>query len=117
MFLALLALAFITPVFAQIAVTVAFGPPALPIYDQPICPGDGFLWTPGYWAYDPDDGYYWVPGTWVEAPEVGYLASMKDTGEPKWASMEASPTALATSARASREGIGITATSSTTAPY
>jgi len=73
MFLALLALAFITPVFAQIAVTVAFGPPALPIYDQPICPGDGFLWTPGYWAYDPDDGYYWVPGTWVEAPEVGYL--------------------------------------------
>jgi hypothetical protein len=73
MLLALLALAFIRPVFAQFAVTVAFGPPALPIYDQPICPGDGFLWTPGYWAYDPDDGYYWVPGTWVEAPEVGYL--------------------------------------------
>jgi hypothetical protein len=71
--LALLALASITPAFAQIAVTVAFGPPALPVYDQPICPGDGFLWTPGYWAYDADDGYYWVPGTWVEAPEPGYL--------------------------------------------
>jgi WXXGXW repeat (2 copies) len=73
MFFALLALAFIQPISAQIGITVAFGPPALPIYDQPICPGDGFLWTPGYWAYDADDGYYWVPGTWVEAPEPGFL--------------------------------------------
>ena len=52
--------------------SVSFGPPALPVYEQPICPGDGYLWTPGYWAYD-DDGYYWVPGTWVEAPQVGFL--------------------------------------------
>ncbi len=61
--------------FAQIGVgiSVSFGPPALPVYEQPICPGDGYLWTPGYWAYDDDDGYYWVPGTWVEAPEVGFL--------------------------------------------
>jgi hypothetical protein len=71
--LALLALALIEPVSAQLSVTVSFGPPALPVYDQPICPDDGYLWTPGYWAYDPDDGYYWVPGTWVEAPEPGYL--------------------------------------------
>jgi hypothetical protein len=60
--------------FAQVRVTVAFAPPALPIYEQPICPGDGFIWTPGYWAWDPDfDDYYWVPGTWVLAPEVGFL--------------------------------------------
>ena len=60
--------------FAQIGISVSFGPPALPVYEQPICPADGYLWTPGYWAYDPDYGdYYWVPGTWVEAPEVGYL--------------------------------------------
>ncbi len=58
--------------FAQIGITVAFGPPALPVYEQPICPGDGYIWTPGYWAYD-DAEYYWVPGTWVESPEVGYL--------------------------------------------
>jgi WXXGXW repeat (2 copies) len=44
------------------------------VYEQPVCPGDGYLWTPGYWAWDADGGdYYWVPGTWVEAPEVGYL--------------------------------------------
>jgi hypothetical protein len=72
-FIALFALAFLEPIFAQLSVTVSFGPPALPVYDQPICPGDGYLWVPGYWAYDPDDGYYWVPGTWVEAPEPGYL--------------------------------------------
>jgi hypothetical protein len=44
------------------------------VYEQPICPGDGYLWTPGYWAWDPNYGdYYWVPGTWVLAPQVGYL--------------------------------------------
>jgi len=57
---------------AQVRITVAFGPPALPIYDQPICPGEGYIWTPGYWAWDGED-YYWVPGTWVLAPDVGYL--------------------------------------------
>ncbi len=59
---------------AQIRITVGFGPPALPVYEQPVCPGDGYIWTPGYWAWDSDDeDYYWVPGTWVLAPEVGYL--------------------------------------------
>jgi hypothetical protein len=56
-----------------IGVSVNFGPPALPVYEQPICPADGYLWTPGYWAYADEGGYYWVPGTWVEAPQVGFL--------------------------------------------
>ena len=61
--------------FAQVGfrISVNFAPPPIPVYEQPICPADGYLWVPGYWAYDDDDGYYWVPGTWVEAPEVGYL--------------------------------------------
>lgn len=60
--------------FGQIAVgvSVRFGPPALPVYAQPICPGPGYMWTPGYWAWSDDGGYYWVPGTWVVAP-VGML--------------------------------------------
>src|SRR5271157_103074 len=60
--------------FAQIAVgiSVRIGPPALPVYAQPMCPGPGFMWTPGYWAWNDDGGYYWVPGTWVMAP-VGML--------------------------------------------
>ena len=47
-------------------------PPPLPDYDQPQDPGDGYIWTPGYWAWSPD-GYYWVPGAWVEAPYEGAL--------------------------------------------
>jgi len=47
-------------------------PSALPVYEQPPCPGDGFIWMPGYWAWGPE-GYFWVPGTWVIAPRVGYL--------------------------------------------
>jgi hypothetical protein len=56
----------------RVGVAITIAPPELPVYEQPICPGDGYLWTPGYWAYG-DDDYYWVPGTWVLAPEVGFL--------------------------------------------
>ncbi len=66
--------AFAPTASAQIAVgiSVHVGPPALPVYAQPPCPGDGYLWTPGYWAYGPV-GYYWVPGVWVTPPRVGVL--------------------------------------------
>src|SRR5271165_229899 len=71
----LILLIFSHSAFAQIGVgiSVNFGPPALPVYEQPICPAEGYLWTPGYWAFDPLYGYYWVPGTWVLAPQVGFL--------------------------------------------
>jgi WXXGXW repeat (2 copies) len=60
--------------FAQVGVAITIAPPPLPVYEQPVCPGDGYIWTPGYWAYDADfDDYYWVPGTWVMAPEAGFL--------------------------------------------
>jgi len=65
-------IAFSAASFAQIGISVSFGPPALPIYEQPICPGDGYIWTPGYWAWNGDE-YYWVPGTWILAPEIGFL--------------------------------------------
>ncbi len=58
--------------FARIFVSVTIAPPALFVYQQPICPGAGYIWVPGYWAYG-DGGYYWVPGTWVLAPFVGAL--------------------------------------------
>ncbi len=56
-----------------VMIMVSFGPPALPYYSQPICPGPGYIWTPGYWAWDPSYGYYWVPGTWVLPPYEGAL--------------------------------------------
>ncbi len=47
-------------------------PPPLPVYDQPAAPDEGYIWTPGYWAFGPG-GYYWVPGAWVFAPYEGAL--------------------------------------------
>jgi hypothetical protein len=47
-------------------------PPPLPVYEQPPCPVDGYVWTPGVWRWGPD-GYFWVPGTWVAPPQVGFL--------------------------------------------
>ena len=58
--------------FDQQAVEATEPPPPLPQYDQPPCPGDNYLWTPGYWDYA-NTGYYWVPGAWVMAPYVGAL--------------------------------------------
>ncbi|HTW81153.1 MAG TPA: hypothetical protein VME23_16510 [Terracidiphilus sp.] len=58
--------------FEQPAATAPQPPPPLPVYNQPPCPGDGYIWTPGYWSWAPT-GYYWVPGVWVAPPYVGAL--------------------------------------------
>ena len=47
-------------------------PPPLPEYEQPICPGEGYIWTPGYWYWG-SEGFFWVPGAWVYAPYQGAL--------------------------------------------
>jgi hypothetical protein len=64
----------VTPASAQIgiSVNVTVEPPALPVYELPPLPAEGWLWTPGFWAYG-DEGYYWVPGTWVQPPQPGLL--------------------------------------------
>lgn len=56
----------------QPSATAPEAPPPLPDYDQPPPPADGYLWTPGYWAWGAG-GYYWVPGAWVEPPYEGAL--------------------------------------------
>lgn len=61
-------ISFSAAAYAQVLISVRIGPPALPVYAQPICPGPGYVWTPGYWAWNDDEGYFWVPGTWVFAP-------------------------------------------------
>jgi hypothetical protein len=61
-----------SPLCAQISLQITVGPPPIPVYEQPVLPEDGFIWTPGYWGWG-DEGYYWVPGTWVQAPEFGLL--------------------------------------------
>ena len=74
--LAPLALAMLAPLAAwsQVSVFINVGPPLLPYYAQPAVPGEGYIWTPGYWSWSrSDNDYYWVPGTWVLAPAAGYL--------------------------------------------
>ena len=69
-------LAMLAPLAAwtQTSVSISIGPPVLPVYVQPAVPGEGYIWTPGYWSWSPQDrDYYWVPGTWVMAPAVGFL--------------------------------------------
>ncbi len=58
--------------FAQIGISIGIAPPPIPIYEQPYCPTEGYLWTPGYWGYA-DSDYYWIPGVWVAPPRVGFL--------------------------------------------
>jgi len=70
--LVLLAISAASSAQVGIAVSIRIAPPELPVYEQPICPEESYIWTPGYWAYG-DEDYFWVPGTWVMAPEVGYL--------------------------------------------
>lgn len=60
---------------AQVAVGVSIriGPSALPVYAQPPCPGDGYLWTPGYWGFE--GGFYgWHVGYW--GPHVGFYGGI-----------------------------------------
>jgi hypothetical protein len=76
LFLALGSMLVGSRVNAQISVgiSVHIAPPAIPVYVQPACPTDGYLWVPGYWAWGGDeDGYYWVPGYWAAPPTVGFL--------------------------------------------
>lgn len=74
-FVALAALLFIglTPASssAYIGISVGFAPPVIPIYEQPYCPGPGYIWAPGYWAWNGFD-YYWVPGYWAYPPRIGF---------------------------------------------
>jgi WXXGXW repeat (2 copies) len=54
----------------DIGVSVGFAPPPLVAYEPPPVPAAGYIWTPGYWAWN-GFTYYWVPGVWVAPPSVG----------------------------------------------
>lgn len=58
---------------AQVGFEVRVGPPAPVYYDAyvPPCPGEGFVWTPGYYA-----GRAWVPGRWIH--HDGYVYAHRD---------------------------------------
>ncbi|MBS0198956.1 MAG: YXWGXW repeat-containing protein [Proteobacteria bacterium] len=62
------------PAKAMVSISVRIAPPPLLVYEQPMIPAAGYIWVPGYWAWDDDIGdYYWVPGQWVLPPFAGAL--------------------------------------------
>ena len=61
-----------TQASAAVVFSVGIAPPPIAVFDQPPCPGDGYIWTPGYYQYG-DYGYYWVPGAWVLPPAPNML--------------------------------------------
>jgi len=95
-----------TAAHAAVFVGVGFAPPAIPIYAQPIAPGYGYIWTPGYWAYGPD-GYYWVDGAWIRPtstpsglPAIGVGAAEATSGTPATGDATSATTAASTTASA-----------------
>lgn len=42
-----LPLATVSTSHAQIEFSVNFAPPPIPVYVQPACPEEGYIWTPG----------------------------------------------------------------------
>lgn len=57
---------------AGVFFSVTVAPPPITVFDQPPCPGEGYVWAPGYYQYG-DYGYFWVPGHWVMPPAPGML--------------------------------------------
>ena len=57
---------------AQVGISINVAPPLLPVVAQPPASVEGYIWTPGYWAWG-NVGYYWVPGVWIAPPAVGLL--------------------------------------------
>lgn len=49
---------------AQVGINISasLAPPALPFYEQPAIPADGYRWTPGYWGWSDDGGSLFVTG-------------------------------------------------------
>lgn len=73
-----LALAAGTTAFAQISFNIVVAPPA-PLYEAAPMMQPGYVWAPGYWAWNNDrhvwvrgrtiqqrDGYLWTPDRWVQ---------------------------------------------------
>jgi len=68
--------------FAQVSFNIMIAPPA-PQYEVVPMMQPGYVWAPGYWAWNNDhhvwvrgrtivqrDGYNWVPDRWVQQDRV-----------------------------------------------
>jgi hypothetical protein len=98
-------------------------PPALPEYSQPPCPGNGYLWTPGYWATTGCRARGRGHRKWASCGprDIGDLwavciATTTDPGDNMSATTAALITDTGTAALDTRAAIGAETASTTTVP-
>ena len=61
---------FAVPAFSQIGIYIGRTPPR-PRYEvRPVAPGEGYVWTDGYWN-NQGGRYVWVGGRWQQPPFAG----------------------------------------------
>lgn len=73
-------LAFTPAAVAQVNINIGIGtPPPAPIYEAVPAPRPGYVWQPGYWAWD-DHGHKhkWKQGKWAK-DRPGYVYE-----SPRW---------------------------------
>ena len=58
------------PAIAQIHVYIGSAPPPLRYETRPPMPGQGYVWTDGYWA-NSGGHYVWRGGAWQRPPYAG----------------------------------------------
>ena len=63
--LAVLILALPIKSSANVILSITIAPPPLPVYEQPLCPGDGYIWTPGHWE-NRATRQVWVAGRFIK---------------------------------------------------
>lgn len=69
---------------ADISVGINIGPPVAPVIVAPPAPQPGYIWAPGYWAWD---GYrhVWVGGHWLTSrPGHVWVAPRWERRGPRW---------------------------------
>ncbi len=101
-----------TPARAQVSINISIGPPA-PLYESAPMMAPGYVWAPGYWAWNNDhhvwirgrsivqrvgyrwepdrweqrgNGYYRRPGDWVRATHYAPVWIDKDHKPKHWKS-------------------------------
>src|SRR5712692_9782046 len=75
LFFALFLLCLSASSYAQVSIGISVGypPPPLPVYEQPICPEEGYIWTPGYWGWG-GAVFVFHEGYW--GPRVGFYGGI-----------------------------------------
>ena len=74
-----------TPAFARVGVVVNVPPPAPIVETPPPPPAPGYVWQPGYWAWNGVQ-YVCVPGQYVVTPAPGavWIAGHWDRRPDGW---------------------------------